>query len=509
MEPIPASFVVSYSLCVIIPSKMRYFMPDWSVIFLTRSLMGVLNISEPSSDIATASSEPFIDSYIFETIDFSGLSSVDSVGFSSSPVMFFATGSKISDILSGVSSSTSIPGSACSSTSMRTSDFNSFSMNPPARSPSRNATTFSFFSHRPIIDSSIFAPWIAIALSYPERSKFMISALPSTSIIHVADSTPEPHGSFDGPYDRMRPAPPSCTSFNIVSPSLIAFVFHLRCKFSLVAIDDVRAAKRDDIVKRAKEIKRRWKTKAISEGDTMLKDVHEGGAGRIRSYGPSKLPCGSGVESATWIILVEGRADIINLLRSGYDNAIAIQGAKIDESIIGLCEKKEKVVAFLDGDRAGGFILKELKSLVRIDVELQADPGIEVEELTPERISEILDPVAKNITGEEEKPTESTEDSPLKSIVSKMYESINGSLEAVAISDDGSEMFRTPISDLVKKITDQSGIKYLILDGIITQRLYDTTKDAGIGSIVGHRIANVTSDSEMILKTFSDLGIES
>ena len=280
------------------------------------------------------------------------------------------------------------------------------------------------------------------------------------------------------------------------------------CKFSLVAIDE-RAAKRDDIVKRAKEIKRRWKTKAISEGDTMLKDVHEGGAGRIRSYGPSKLPCGSGVESATWIILVEGRADIINLLRSGYDNAIAIQGAKIDESIIGLCEKKEKVVAFLDGDRAGGFILKELKSLVRIDVELQADPGIEVEELTPERISEILDPVAKNITGDEEKPAGSTEDSPLKSIVSKMYESINGSLEAVAISDDGSEMFRTPISDLVKKITDQSGIKYLILDGIITQRLYDTTKDAGIDSIVGHRIANVTSDSEMVLKTFSDLGIES
>ena len=76
------------------------------------------------------------------------------------------------------------------------------------------------------------------------------------------------------------------------------------------------------------------------------------------------------------------------MLRSGYDNALAIQGAKIDESIIGLCEKKEKVVAFLDGDRAGGFILKELKSLVHIDVELQADPGFEVEELTPERISE-------------------------------------------------------------------------------------------------------------------------
>ena len=114
----------------------------------------------------------------------------------------------------------------------------------------------------------------------------------------------------------------------------------------------------------------------------MLKDVHEGGAGRIRSYGPSKLPCGSGVESATWIILVEGRADIINLLRSGYDNAIAIQGAKIDESIIGLCEKKEKVVAFLDGDRAGGFGEKGKHSRIAVGVQsLPLDSMTEIDAL--------------------------------------------------------------------------------------------------------------------------------
>ena len=99
----------------------------------------------------------------------------------------------------------------------------------------------------------------------------------------------------------------------------------------------------------------------------------------------------------TWIILVEGRADIINLLRAGYDNALAIEGAKIDESIKELCASKDKVVAFLDGDRAGGFILKELKSVVDIDVELRADPDVEVEELTPQRVSEILDPVADEI----------------------------------------------------------------------------------------------------------------
>ena len=38
--------------------------------------------------------------------------------------------------------------------------------------------------------------------------------------------------------------------------------------------------------------------------------------------------------------------------------------------------KKDTVVAFIDGDRAGGFILKELKSVVTLDYELQADTGV-------------------------------------------------------------------------------------------------------------------------------------
>jgi len=116
----------------------------------------------------------------------------------------------------------------------------------------------------------------------------------------------------------------------------------------------------------------------------MLKDVHEGLSGKITTYGSNKLPCSTGIYDSPWIILVEGRADILNLLRAGYDNALAIEGAKIDETIKDLCAKKDKVVAFLDGDRAGGFILKELKSVVNIDLELRADEGVEVEELTRE-----------------------------------------------------------------------------------------------------------------------------
>ena len=279
-------------------------------------------------------------------------------------------------------------------------------------------------------------------------------------------------------------------------------------QFQLDGIDDVRAAKKDDIVKRAKEIKQRWATKTVSEGDIMLKDVHEGSSGKVASYGPSKLPCSSGVFDATWIILVEGRADIINLLRAGYDNALAIEGARIDESIKELCDSKEKIVAFLDGDRAGGFILKELKSVVHIDVELQADPDVEVEELTPQRIDEILRPVAESIKAGEAPPTLGNEaDKPIADLASKIYPNLNETLEAIALDNDEKEIFKVPISELVSKLSSESGIKYLILDGIITQRLLEGAKNAGIECVIGHRVAKLTNPDGITLKTFTDLGI--
>jgi len=280
------------------------------------------------------------------------------------------------------------------------------------------------------------------------------------------------------------------------------------CKFKLNSIDDVRASKKEDIVKRAKEIKQKWSTKSVSEGDNMLKDVHEGHSGKITTYGPNKLPCSTGVFDAPWIILVEGRADIINLLRAGYDNALAIEGARIDESIKDLCVKKDKVVAFLDGDRAGGFILKELKSVVNIDLELRADEGIEVEELTPQRVADILKDADKDVKQQTAEPKQVSEtDKPLAEATSKVYQDLNETLEAVGLDSNNEQLFKVPISELVDKLSTQTGIKYLILDGIITQRLLDGAKQSGIGCIIGHRIANVSNSDDVTLKTFTELGI--
>jgi DNA primase len=281
------------------------------------------------------------------------------------------------------------------------------------------------------------------------------------------------------------------------------------CSFKLESIDDVRAAKKDDIVRRAKEIKQRWATKTVSEGENMLKDVHEGDTGKLSTYGPSKLTCSSGVFDSTWVILVEGRADVINLLRAGYDNVLAIEGAKIDESIKELCKTKDNVVAFLDGDRSGGFILKELTSVVNLDYELQADKGVEVEELTPQRLDEILKPVKEEIESGGPAPAalKNEDDKQLAELTSKVFPDLNETLEAIALDSDQKEIFKVPISEVVSKLSTQSGIKYLLLDGIITQRLLESARNAGIECVIGHRVAKLSDSDGLTLKTFGELGV--
>src|SRR5690242_17595608 len=224
-----------------------------------------------------------------------------------------------------------------------------------------------------------------------------------------------------------------------------------QARFGLIGIDDIRAIKKKVIVDRAKKIVQDWATKTISEGEEMLKDVYDASKpGKLTAFGKAQLACGSGVFDSPWIILVEGRADVINLLRAGYDNALAIEGARIDESIKELCASKSKVVAFLDGDRAGGFILKELKALVNVDVVHRAPEGVEVEELTPIQIVEILKETAEDMKKETVKPKlQDPKDEPIANVAKKVYPDLNESLEAVALNEDLGEMFKVPVSEVV------------------------------------------------------------
>ena len=101
----------------------------------------------------------------------------------------------------------------------------------------------------------------------------------------------------------------------------------------------------------------------------------------------------------------------------------------------------------------------------------------------------------------------SADDKSVAELVSRIYPSLNETLEAVALGGDGGEIFKVAISELVSKLSTQSGIKYLVLDGIITQRLLEGAKKADVEYVVGHRIAKLTNAKGITLRTFGELDI--
>lgn len=312
-------------------------------------------------------------------------------------------------------------------------------------------------------------------------------------------------------------------------------------KFLLVGIDDIRAIKKKVIVDRAKKIIQEWATKTISEGEEMLRDVYDASKpGKLTTFGKAQLACGTGVFESPYIILVEGRADVINLLRAGFDNSIAIEGAKIDETITNLTSGK-KVIAFLDGDRAADLILKELQGLVKIDKVLRAPTGKEVEECTPLEISEILKDVAETGSEQHEAPVqqqqkstrkpraygnnnsasayqevshsntnngENVNDDPqITSAVKEVYPQINETLEALILDNSMQVLLKVPVSEIIKRLDSLEGARFLVMDGIITQRLIDAAYRAGIEYVVGHRMAELKKSPEITVRTFDQIGI--
>ena len=159
-------------------------------------------------------------------------------------------------------------------------------------------------------------------------------------------------------------------------------------KITIEDIEDVRGSKRDYILERAKKLMERLGNsgKEINEMTDEIKTSTK--ISRIQSYGTENLPCGdiSGEE----LIIVEGRADVINLLKNDIKNAIAMDGAKLPETLIDLTKEKSKTILFVDGDRGGNLIIKNVIKNAKIDFIAMAPEGKEVEELTGKEILQAL-----------------------------------------------------------------------------------------------------------------------
>jgi DNA primase len=152
-----------------------------------------------------------------------------------------------------------------------------------------------------------------------------------------------------------------------------------RAEFRVTGIEDVRAAKRREVVERAKELLADSFEGPATTSEEILEEVRR--SVRVEDITEYEgLPAGPNVTDSDAIIVVEGRADVLQLLEYGVKNAIAVEGTDVPEAVAALTRDRT-VTAFLDGDRGGDLILKELAQVGEVDYVALAPPERSVEEL--------------------------------------------------------------------------------------------------------------------------------
>jgi DNA primase len=313
-----------------------------------------------------------------------------------------------------------------------------------------------------------------------------------------------------------------------------------KARISIDKIEDVRVSKRNKIVERAKqllnELLKASKVSGIDLADSVRQSVQ---IEEVMHYGKERLPAGPNIEDSDAIIVLEGRSDVLNLLKYGIKNVIAVEGTNVPQTIIDL--SKEKVVtAFVDGDRGGELILRELLQVAEIDFIARAPAGQEVEELTQKQIVKCLrnkvpaDQFAEMLniqTGsqkngqkesrrEEERGDRRRQEDdrgrhgrereqkpppqrPPEERVSKRFspeqlrfksvlEELNNTSKARLLNANGNvlkEVHVSLLADTLKEGTE--GVIAVVLDGIITQRVLDIAVEKNISTVVGVKLGNI------------------
>jgi len=292
-------------------------------------------------------------------------------------------------------------------------------------------------------------------------------------------------------------------------------------------IEDTRSKKRDQLVNRAKTILTSMITDVAPESKEISEQVRdEVKVSEVRYYGPEKLPCGPNIETAEHIIVVEGRADVLTLLKCDIENVISLQGKNIPKSVIDLTKAKT-VTVFVDGDRGGDLIIKQMADIAEVDFVAKAPDGKEVEELTKKEIIKALrrkmpldqfmsrtfrdyeqdhrrpyqKPVRAELSlpaeqepvggikqlAEEIKPMPVAEKKPVQPALPfvDILRELAGSLKGALLNQSMEVMVETDVRDLAKEIETRKDIHAIVFDGIITQRLVDMANDKGIKYIAG------------------------
>ncbi|WP_297501842.1 DNA primase DnaG [Thermococcus sp.] len=309
-------------------------------------------------------------------------------------------------------------------------------------------------------------------------------------------------------------------------------------KIRVLRIEDVRATKRKYIIERAKEILETLMEQEIPETQELTEEVKKAvRAKELIEYGPEKLPAGPHVPFSDSIIVVEGRADVLNLLKHGIKNAIAVEGTSIPETIIKL-SKERIVTAFTDGDRGGELILKELLQVADVDYVARAPEGKEVEELTKKEIVKALRskvpaeqvinemfnkgksfyelvkerseekaerPQVQPQRAEQKVKPEVKPEPKVEKIVKPIEKSASPELEefsefiervkkdgvALLLDENKKVIAEIPVRELTNQLKERKDVYAVVFNGVITQRLIDTVSETGVRYLVGARKYNV------------------
>lgn len=306
-----------------------------------------------------------------------------------------------------------------------------------------------------------------------------------------------------------------------------------KARIAVDKIEDVRVSKRNKIVDRAKallgDMIRDSRTSGVdlTESVRMSVQVEE-----IIHYGKERLPAGPNIDNSDAIIVVEGRSDVLNLLRHGIKNAIAVEGTSVPKTIADL--GKDKVVtAFVDGDRGGELILRELLQVTEVDFVARAPKGQEVEELTQKQMMKCLrnkvpaeqfvemfnikigskapaeeEPKAAPVMVEQAEPKPKNESprreerraqesskklSPEQEKLKDMIMELSASSKARLLAEDGTVIEEVPVKELANKLKDtKHKIASIVFDGVVTQRILDIAADLKITRVIGAKLGNIT-----------------
>ncbi|MFP4050343.1 MAG: DNA primase DnaG [Thermoplasmata archaeon] len=321
------------------------------------------------------------------------------------------------------------------------------------------------------------------------------------------------------------------SSLDLVETSILAAALETidrvgpcKANIEIDEIKDVRESKRQRIVERAKELlSSTLEESKVPTGNITESVRQEVQMEEISNFGKDKSPAGPNVKDSDAIIIVEGRSDVLNLLKYGIKNAIAVEGTNIPKGIKQLSSERV-TTAFVDGDRGGSLILKELLETAEIDYVARAPDNSEVEELTQKQIMKSLRskiPVDQYVemydidverktpskpTGykkndyktkkkrkvEKKEKKEEPEEKSEYDNYRKVINSLKNKKKAKLLDENEETIDEIKTRELADELNNMDEqIKTVIFNGIITQRLVDIATDAGVEKLIGRKVGNI------------------